>query len=838
MKKKIILGVLLAIAALGMIFFGCDLFMSEGAGSPSTYDPLIIPARGPNGEEVEIEFSTTRKPKAVLTPQTGDSYVMRIDGRVISQGTVQIDEIHITFRPGNGAPAFVGSYTRGVAHIDIVLFEIPDENGNLPGETGPSVPGGGAGGGGGGGGGPTRPTYDVVARSPTVVIGVFGSKAVGGAGNAVNLTGDTRRITSNVAIYVPIVVEREDSGPVKLIVDSRSEVMIAGTGSLTVNPGEELIVTGGGTLRIAGTALNISGEDAKLTVDTGTKLIIANEGSNPPTLNINDNGELALDGGDIDIYTAVSVRSTSAAPADNPATVKVNSGNVNVYSGGYLTIGSGGVLELGTSSSSRPPRLNISGTGVVEITEDGAWLPEDDTPAASPLSFEGVTLRGSGELIVPSGPTEATLNTVISRIKRIDRTSSYQGKVVVKLTTGFYTGVNAAAPLKYIQVDVKENSNAAKPDVLENRVPYTIRGRGIGEDDLELKVGIWLANDNITLENVKFNITTAAASVGNNKDDGIVPKTPFRNTIYSAAVMIGRKDTNNMAGATTNLIAYNYADVWYVTVRNCDITFTGGVAGTGFTAGIWVMARYVTIEGNTVTAISSSVSAVQALAFIRWNDGIRIINNKKLTAKFAAGYPTVVGNAGDIATYFIPASAIFVNSIFERPEGYPGCVISGNTLAYGNSNNNAPGNSNTQGACFSFFINTATASIADNNTRKGIADMRKYHFSWDDSTWVLEPLEQDSSDAKRLVTMLMNNIRSTGGNGFGAIFLYMQGGGDNAVESYAIKDGEVIRISYWGYQVINGNDVFEGPGGDEYGNITFNPKFVDKTKLIGQWEDI
>jgi hypothetical protein len=806
MKKKIILGLLLAVAASGIIFIGCDLFMPKETGGSTAYDPLIIRGRGPNGEEVEIEFTTTRTvPRAVLTPQTGDSYELRKDGRVTSSGKIEVDETHIIFKPSNGDRQFVASYVRGDDYI--TLFEIPDDNGELVTGLGPTTPGFGSGGspsggGGGGGGGSSRPYYDVVAITQAAVIGVLGNNAIRGAGNNVTLGGDTNRVTSNVSIHVPLIVESETEMPVRFTIGSEKEVMFSGTGSLTVREGDELIITGGGTLRIAGTALNIDGKEAKLTVDPGTRLIITNDGTTPAAVNIDNGGEVTVKGGDIDIYTAVTVSSSATDPVANPATMRVASGNVNVYTGGYLTIGGGGVLDLDATASTRPPKLNISGTGVVEISGSGLWDPKDDLD--NPL-YGAVSLRGSAEFIVPSGPDQDSLNQAIIDVKKVtDRGGNYQGKVVVKLTGGeggFYGTFGAGGT--YIQVDVKQNSNTDIPDTLENRIPYTIRGQGIGAGDTPLNVGIWLANDNITLENVKFNIATAAGTIGDDKDTGVVPKDAFATSIYNAAVMIGRRDDSNKAGTTVDLLAHNYADVWYVTVRNCIVNITGG---TGFTAGIWVMGRYVTIEGNIVTAKGSGTSSVQALGFMRWNSGL-VVRNNDLKAEYSSWRNPAGGN-----TWNAPASSIFINMIFELAQPYSGWSISNNKLYcdYDNTPNGPL-------SCFSFFVNSAIPIVPGD--RSGVKDMRDNNFGSSSSTWVTYPRPNPDtrSDARRIIDALIyDNINTrSAGKGFGTVTLVLDSGWDGLNEGYTITNGRISNITHWGYNVVQ-------PGGNQFSNA-LNP---------------
>ena len=190
MKRKIILVLLTAILASGMIFIGCDLFEkgTDNDAGPETFEPLIIMAKLITGEDVVIEISTTRiVPRVVLTPMNGDTYVItRLNGVEISRGTIQVNETHLVFKPSNGGISFTVDYVKGADNV--TLFEVPDEGGGVtPVE--PTPPGGGgsgsSGGGGGGGGNPVRPTV-----VPDVTIAVTGSAT----GTVVSLWGDDNRL--------------------------------------------------------------------------------------------------------------------------------------------------------------------------------------------------------------------------------------------------------------------------------------------------------------------------------------------------------------------------------------------------------------------------------------------------------------------------------------------------------------------------------------------------------------------------------------------------------------------------------------------------------------------
>ena len=135
MKRKFVLGLFFAIAALGMMLAGCNIPVS-GSG---TYAPLIIRGTSINGDDIEIEISTTRTiSRTVLTPMNGDSYVLRVNGREVSRGTIEVGEYHMTFYPSNGGQSFVGSYTGEGEHIS--LFGVPNEDGTLNTGITPSPP--------------------------------------------------------------------------------------------------------------------------------------------------------------------------------------------------------------------------------------------------------------------------------------------------------------------------------------------------------------------------------------------------------------------------------------------------------------------------------------------------------------------------------------------------------------------------------------------------------------------------------------------------------------------------------------------------------------------------
>ena len=419
---------------------------------------------------------------------------------------------------------------------------------------------------------------------------------------------------------------------------------------------------------------------------------------------------------------------------------------------------------------------------------------------------------------------QTTLNTVVTAIKSINRGSgNNQGNVVIQLTPAFYNYSSS-----YIIVDYSPSNTAG--GIPKNTKPYTIRGLGTTGTSPSLKVGMWLANDNITLENVKFVI--GSTNKGTSQNNGNVPKylwawehdgTVYYSVDYCAAVLIGRNIGTDRSGLSPRALGYEFDEtpanaLQNVTVRNCDISIKGSV---DYTAGIWVLGRIITIEGNTVTATGNGRSPVQALGFMRWDSGIRVTGN---TLKAVYGTPpdasvdlgkTPSGpaNYGNWPVN-APGSAFFINGMFEVSFPYTGSVISGNTLSYGSSHTDYG---------FSFYINGAVPATP---TRAGITEMREDDFANGDTKWITDTA--NTSQIYRLVRELFGNI----GNGFGLVSLVLQVGDGNtympkvwndyAHEIYTIKSGQPIRISYWGYtRAADGLTYNSGPAPNEVsGSIT------------------
>ena len=688
MDRKWVFGLLIAVAASGILFAGCELF-SGGDSASKTYEPLTIRGKTLNGDDVEVVISTRRTPRVVLTPMTGDSYVLKLNGRETSRGTIVVDaaQDRMTFYPYNGEP-FVGSYTIG--NNVISLYEAPTEDGGVVVGVGPSTPPGG---------GTTRPASEAVARTPDEVILAFGSGNAIKDGNKVIVVGNVP-ITTNLTIEVPIEINR--NVPVAFSIASGRVLTVKGSATtrssslITVTANTELEITGGGTLRI---------EDTTVTVAATSTVIVG-------------------------AFSALEVAAGATLTLTN---------------GAKLAIKNGGLVDVGDGTWTAPPTNNV-------------------------------TFETGGRMVVPSGANQNSLDSAITFLKGITNTSQ-AAELVVKLTPAFYTTSHTG----YIKVDATSSQN----------IPFKIRGQGKNSTS-KLKVGMWLANNSITLEELSFDIAVSA--------DTTVPKINWLNgACYYGAVLISRSNSGNSVAYGSNLDGISDR----VTVQNCSITIINNF--NNYTAGILVDgqlsdtpsnvkgATNIVINNNIVTATGvSNNSPVQALYIQAW-EPITVTNNT-LVAKYASSGPVSDPN-------LTPSSAIFINRVYDG-KTYGG-NISNNDLSGGNKFAAAPYDH------YSFYVNAystdaSTILSTTGGNSAGVTDMVTKKFGTRESTWATAT-DNTSQIHKRLFIELSGNIK---GRGFGAfcIPVYKSGSAvDSVLEFYNYNDGALNYISYWGYHITNGS---------------------------------
>jgi hypothetical protein len=399
-----------------------------------------------------------------------------------------------------------------------------------------------------------------------------------------------------------------------------------------------------------------------------------------------------------------------------------------------------------------------------------------------------ISVDGAVSDVTSAGGTGAEITAVFPVLANVPATlgtalAAAKGSAnpVVQLTAGFYSTANSGTA--YITVDGGDS---------DNTTPYTIRG--LGKDSATaLSVGILLANDYVTLEQVKINISAATAGIA----------APSSWETYNAGISIGRAASNGTLLTVGDLASSN------VTVRDSDITIKGAA---GFTAGIYICgtsttdgdvyaSQNITLSGNTVKATGNSTSAVQALNIAIWHPSIAITGNT-----FEARYET----RGNKQYGGRPASAIFISRVFGSDKistQIP--TISGNTL---------------KSSVYSFYFNAY--QVTNVTDKKGVDDLRKDKFSVAETTWALSSSTDTSSTYKQLFNALKANIT---GKGFAyvAVPVYW----DKVlfdVEQYEIDSGDVTAISVYGDHIdsdgkYSGSDnaankfASTGTGGWDYG---------------------
>ena len=314
----------------------------------------------------------------------------------------------------------------------------------------------------------------------------------------------------------------------------------------------------------------------------------------------------------------------------------------------------------------------------------------------------------------------------------------------IQLTEDFYDDVNDVRAAIVLDGDGGDNTT-----------PITI----IGLPGETLGVGIQVANDNYTLKDIEFDVTT---------DEVNVPKRTWGGSNYYVGIFVAKDDG---AGGLTAAKG--------VTIKDCNINVTGGP--TGFTAGVYVYGRdaEVTIDGNDIYALGSGARSVQALGMDVYSPDITITNNI-LTAEYGTARPSGDGPMD------APASAIYIGYVFADTVSIGD--ISGNTLSYGTGSDKMQ---------YSFYFN-AFPDSTDTPDEYGVPAMLASEFATPSTTWALDAPGGDIQ--RELLDALLANIS---GNGFGFVGQAADTGSGlyYEVEQYQITAGAITYISYWGDQI-------------------------------------
>jgi hypothetical protein len=393
----------------------------------------------------------------------------------------------------------------------------------------------------------------------------------------------------------------------------------------------------------------------------------------------------------------------------------------------------------------------------------------------------------------------AALNAAIAQIEQDD---------TIQLTESFYSFVNIAG-----------NPLTIHAGATDNTIAYTIRGLGTRAETPPnppaLMVGILIANDNITLKDISFEINDSRRAVYHgDPDEG------FSNN-YCSAIAIARAEDNAPSFLTgPDLPSRN------VTVDNCDITFTAPSNATPFTSGIYVasfivgmeppprrvipyLPQGIVIENSSVDVTGAGTKAVQALII---PPTVRVTNNT-LTARG--------GNGKDSA----PACGIFIKNVFASSADQTIAPMTGNIL---------------RGDTFDFWIMSPFESraVVDNDlngtSNMGTVKMAALGFGTGDGDriWAFDSAGNANNNYYKLLQALKTQCdeeNAQGEVGYGRIFTAMvvtsgsQEIVDGIEEKYEIKNGQITAIDYWGYP-------HDGDGGYE---VFENNQFADINGRIG-----
>jgi hypothetical protein len=353
---------------------------------------------------------------------------------------------------------------------------------------------------------------------------------------------------------------------------------------------------------------------------------------------------------------------------------------------------------------------------------------------------------------------------------------------VVQLTADFYSTANSGS---FIVIDA---------DDADNSTPYTIKGTGIGSSADVLEVGILLANDKVTLQDVKFAVTNATKSA---ITPGIVsPATADSVKRYTAAVVIGR--SGGGTGENTYLTGADLASK-NVTVQNCDIAINYSAdSNTGYlyTAGISIHggpSTDIAIKENTVSSTGKSTNAAQALSIGLYHPSMVIIGN------------TLSSKTGGSQAVNAPAAALFINAInpslindSDTPQ------ITGNTL---------------DGKNVDFYAN-----INSTGDYVGIPALFADNFGTYYSNWVTGAAKDTGSFYKKLYNALIPQAKAAG---YAGLFFMSFGpevgkwdGYCFTYEAWEKSGGAVTAIDYWGATILEPetSNVYNAEGKDTDAN--------------------
>jgi hypothetical protein len=488
-----------------------------------------------------------------------------------------------------------------------------------------------------------------------------------------------------------------------------------------VNVDVTVMVSASASIEVAATGIVILAAKTE-EAEAGGKIAVAEGG----TLEVQASGVV-----EVQAQAALTV---AAADEGSAGTLKV-AGLIDVKESATVEVS--GTLTAAGGEIAMETGAEVAVSGTIDgttIATTGEGVPD----LSGATQDEGVTITDGTDkelVYVAEGTVADVLAAAITTAKAVA-----DGKGVVQLTEAFYTEANK---LDKLVIDAGT----------DNEDHYTIRG--LGKTGTALTVGVLLANDNVTLEQVKIEVAGVAKAVKTHTVD---------NSYFAALAIIRASDGSTISPDEENN---------HVTVRDCDISYS---TSASMAAGVFVSGKLpndVNITGNTISVTHSGQIATQGIAIRLYSPGVNITGNT-ITSSNATS-----GGVNDT-----PASALLLQI---APSQTNGAVpnIKENTL---------------DGEEFDFYV-----AIYNHGGSSFVGDTALFgdKFGTEDTTWATAEGETGSF-YKKLLTDLQAQVKGGTGDGFGRFLMKLGAGAADsssstnfALEYYEISDGAITAINYW-----------------------------------------
>jgi hypothetical protein len=544
-------------------------------------------------------------------------------------------------------------------------------------------------------------------------------------GSQISLTMDSYTIDAgNVNLLGTMTVGAGDA-VTKLTIPAGTSVTIETTGTLEI--GEPAAIKLDGTIINKGTTIDLVNGGGTLWSGKGTGVLVL-YGTSLSYIKIND------------VKTLVVGRPDSKK-GQAPVLVGMMSNNTKIYvkSDSYeLAAGTAkafGVINVG---SSYPVKSVTVRDENYDEDEDTYW-----EEGHAIIVHEGGTFTYHVD-------SEAELNHALS----LNATNAI-------LTKTFYSTVNTAGTPIVIGAGTQDREK-----------PVTITGFGKDDKSHKINVGIVIANDNITLENVWVEINDRAkAPVNANWNN------------YSTAILAVRTDTE---GKQVSIDENGKGGGWVnnVSILNNQITVTGltsNFMGINFPTGYGnnnagYVPQNIVISGNIINLAASEKGAYAGIEIDLLGTKEYKITGNTVNVTFAEQDAKFWKGEGSLADWGemenSTITGIHINKLVNESswDGNFTTDISGNTFT---------------GVNYDWYIYKSASA-------NGImpVSMAAKNFGTDMSTWILSDGAADDF-AYYVVKMLNQNLKD--GDGYGRI-------GETSShipEYYNIVDGKIVGVSYW-----------------------------------------